>query len=208
MLIGLGMGLANAAVFKMVPKYVPHAVGGASGLVGGLGALGGFVIPPFLGAVRRRTGRRRLFRRVLRLRRAGGGCGRRFRVLLASRSQLQVDPLTVKPAVRSGTIEVSAMSHFLDRLTFFSKSVEHVLRRPRRSRPMRTARWEDGYRKRWQHDKIVRSTHGVNCTGSCSWKIYVKGGIVTWETQQTDYPRTRPDLPNHEPRGCARGASY
>ncbi|OYW97229.1 MAG: nitrate reductase subunit alpha, partial [Caulobacter vibrioides] len=50
--------------------------------------------------------------------------------------------------------------------------------------------------------------HGVNCTGSCSWKIYVKGGIVTWETQQTDYPRTRPDLPNHEPRGCARGASY
>jgi anaerobic selenocysteine-containing dehydrogenase len=54
----------------------------------------------------------------------------------------------------------------------------------------------------------VRSTHGVNCTGSCSWKIYVKGGIVTWETQQTDYPRTRPDLPNHEPRGCARGASY
>jgi nitrate reductase alpha subunit len=54
----------------------------------------------------------------------------------------------------------------------------------------------------------VRSTHGVNCTGSCSWKIYVKGGIVTWETQQTDYPRTRWDMPNHEPRGCARGASY
>jgi len=68
--------------------------------------------------------------------------------------------------------------------------------------------WEDGYRKRWQHDKIVRSTHGTNCTGSCSWKIYVKGSVVTWETQQTDYPRTRPDLPNHEPRGCARGALY
>ena len=48
-LIAAGMGLANAAVFKMVPKYVPHAVGGASGLVGGLGALGGFVIPPILG---------------------------------------------------------------------------------------------------------------------------------------------------------------
>ncbi len=56
--------------------------------------------------------------------------------------------------------------------------------------------------------KIVRSTHGVNCTGSCSWKSYVKNGLVTWETQQTDYPRTRPDLPNHEPRGCPRGASY
>jgi nitrate reductase / nitrite oxidoreductase, alpha subunit len=68
--------------------------------------------------------------------------------------------------------------------------------------------WEESYRKRWQHDKIVRSTHGVNCTGSCSWKIYVKNGIITWETQYTDYPRTRPGMPNHEPRGCQRGASY
>ncbi|MEW6644909.1 MAG: nitrate reductase subunit alpha [Pseudomonadota bacterium] len=99
------------------------------------------------------------------------------------------------------------MSHFLDRLTFFHKNVDQfsdghgIVTSENRA-------WEDGYRKRWQHDKIVRSTHGVNCTGSCSWKIYVKGGIVTWETQQTDYPRTRPDLPNHEPRGCARGASY
>lgn len=49
LLIALGMGFGNAAVFKMVPNYVPHAVGGASGLVGGLGALGGFVIPPLLG---------------------------------------------------------------------------------------------------------------------------------------------------------------
>ena len=50
LLIALGMGVANAAVFKMVPKYVPKAVGGAAGLVGGLGATGGFIIPPFLGA--------------------------------------------------------------------------------------------------------------------------------------------------------------
>jgi NNP family nitrate/nitrite transporter-like MFS transporter len=51
LLIALGMGVGNAAVFKMVPKYVPEAVGGAAGLVGGLGATGGFIIPPFLGAV-------------------------------------------------------------------------------------------------------------------------------------------------------------
>lgn len=68
--------------------------------------------------------------------------------------------------------------------------------------------WENFYRTRWQHDKEVRSTHGVNCTGSCSWRIFVKKGIVTWEMQQTDYPATRPGLPNHEPRGCPRGASY
>lgn len=51
--------------------------------------------------------------------------------------------------------------------------------------------WEQAYRDRWAHDKIVRSTHGVNCTGSCSWKVYVKDGIVTWETQETDYPPQR-----------------
>ncbi|WP_290900797.1 nitrate/nitrite transporter [Ferroglobus sp.] len=49
-LIGAGMGIANAAVFKLVAKYVPEAVGGASGWVGGLGAFGGFVVPPILGA--------------------------------------------------------------------------------------------------------------------------------------------------------------
>ncbi|MFD2760801.1 nitrate reductase subunit alpha [Lentibacillus juripiscarius] len=67
---------------------------------------------------------------------------------------------------------------------------------------------EDIYRRRWQHDKVVRSTHGVNCTGSCSWKIYVKDGIITSETQQTDYPSTGDDFPEYEPRGCPRGASF
>jgi nitrate reductase / nitrite oxidoreductase, alpha subunit len=68
--------------------------------------------------------------------------------------------------------------------------------------------WEQVYRDRWGHDKIVRSTHGVNCTGSCSWKIHVKDGIITWETQQTDYPSTGDDFPEYEPRGCPRGASF
>lgn len=64
------------------------------------------------------------------------------------------------------------------------------------------------YRDRWSHDKVVRSTHGVNCTGSCSWKVYVKDGIITWEAQQTDYPTTGPDRPEYEPRGCPRGAAF
>lgn len=67
---------------------------------------------------------------------------------------------------------------------------------------------EEFYRDRWRHDKEVRSTHGVNCTGSCSWKVYVKDGIITWETQQTDYPSVGPDSPEYEPRGCPRGASF
>lgn len=68
--------------------------------------------------------------------------------------------------------------------------------------------WEDLYRRRWQYDKKVRSTHGVNCTGSCSWDVYVKDGILVWETQATDYPACGEGYPNHEPRGCPRGATY
>ena len=56
------------------------------------------------------------------------------------------------------------MSHFLDRLTFFTRAKAEFADGhgviTNEDRP-----WEDGYRKRWQHDKIVRSTHGVNCTG-------------------------------------------
>jgi len=68
--------------------------------------------------------------------------------------------------------------------------------------------WEEFYRNRWQHDKIVRSTHGVNCTGGCTWQIYVKDGIVTWEMQGLDYPSLEAGLPPYEPRGCQRGISY
>ena len=67
--------------------------------------------------------------------------------------------------------------------------------------------WEDYYRRRWQHDKVVRSTHGVNCTGSCSFDVFVKDGIIVWEAQKTDYPTPHPDFPDYEPRGCPRGVS-
>ena len=98
------------------------------------------------------------------------------------------------------------MSHFLDRLTYFSQPKESFADgHGQANGEDRT--WEDAYRDRWAHDKIVRSTHGVNCTGSCSWKIYVKGGIVTWETQQTDYPARAPICPTTSP-AVVPGASY
>ncbi len=68
--------------------------------------------------------------------------------------------------------------------------------------------WEDFYRNRWEHDKVIRSTHGVNCTGGCAWDVYVKNGIITWETQALDYPDFDPDMPPYEPRGCQRGISF
>lgn len=50
LVLGTGMGVANAAVFELVPKYVPEAVGGASGWISGIGGAGTLVILPVMGA--------------------------------------------------------------------------------------------------------------------------------------------------------------
>ena len=50
-IMAVGMGVANAAVFKLVAQEIPEAVGGAAGWVGGLGAFGGFAIPPLMGII-------------------------------------------------------------------------------------------------------------------------------------------------------------
>ncbi len=95
---------------------------------------------------------------------------------------------------------------FLERFSFFKKvgGFSNSLGEVR----LEDRKWENGYRNRFSYDKIVRSTHGVNCTGSCSWQIFVKNGIITWEIQQNDYPDTQEGLPEYEPRGCPSGASY
>ncbi len=49
LLLAIGMGISNAGVFKLVPQYIGEAVGGGAGWVGGLGALGGFALPPLMG---------------------------------------------------------------------------------------------------------------------------------------------------------------
>ena len=59
------------------------------------------------------------------------------------------------------------MSLFLDRLTFFKRKREPFAN----GHGMlidEDRKWENAYRSRWAHDRIARSTHGVNCTGSCS----------------------------------------
>jgi MFS transporter, NNP family, nitrate/nitrite transporter len=54
--VGCGMGIGKASVFKYVPDYYPHDVGAVGGMVGALGALGGFFLPPAFGYVGRTTG--------------------------------------------------------------------------------------------------------------------------------------------------------
>ena len=77
--------------------------------------------------------------------------------------------------------------------------------------PMRTypyRGWESLYEKQWTWDKVVRSTHSANCTGSCSWQVYVKDGVMLREEQASDYPRISADLPDYNPRGCQKGACF
>ncbi|MGL5228183.1 MAG: MFS transporter [Bacteroidales bacterium] len=56
-LIAIAMGVNDTAVFKMVPFFIPKAVGGASGWIGGIGAFGGFVVPPIMGAIATKFGK-------------------------------------------------------------------------------------------------------------------------------------------------------
>ncbi len=68
--------------------------------------------------------------------------------------------------------------------------------------------WESLYREQFRWDKVVRSTHSANCTGSCSWMVYVKDGVMLREEQAADYPRINADLPDYNPRGCQKGACF
>ncbi|WP_458189615.1 nitrate reductase subunit alpha [Haladaptatus sp. NG-WS-4] len=68
--------------------------------------------------------------------------------------------------------------------------------------------WEDLYREQWDWDTTARSTHSVNCTGSCSWEVFVRNGQIWREEQAGDYPRFDESLPDPNPRGCQKGACY
>ena len=104
-------------------------------------------------------------------------------------------------AARTQSTKTSEATGFDGPLSAALVSTRRFFTRGKVSNDQRTLSLEGGrsgdsfYRDRWSHDKVVRSTHGVNCTGSCSWKVYVKDGIITWEAQQTDNPSTGGDRP-------------
>jgi NNP family nitrate/nitrite transporter-like MFS transporter len=54
--LGCGMGIGKAAVYKLIPDHFPRDVGAVGGLVGLLGALGGFVLPPAWAYLNQGTG--------------------------------------------------------------------------------------------------------------------------------------------------------
>ncbi len=67
--------------------------------------------------------------------------------------------------------------------------------------------WEDLMRQKWTWDKVVKGTHGTNCTGNCAFNVYVKNGIVWREEQQGQYGRSE-DAPDYGPRGCQKGLRH
>ncbi len=70
--------------------------------------------------------------------------------------------------------------------------------------------WRDVYRERWRWDKVVRSSHFVNCwyQAHCAWNVYVKDGLVWREEQVAEYPQTNSEVPDPNPRGCQKGACF
>jgi nitrate reductase / nitrite oxidoreductase, alpha subunit len=119
---------------------------------------------------------------------------------------------TKKPFSRRSFIQTAAMTAATLALPGCSRKEKPVLTMltgdfdPLRSYPYRG--WEDFYRKIWTWDKVVRSTHSANCTGSCSWKVYVRNGVMVREEQAADYPRINADLPDYNPRGCQKGGCF
>ena len=205
--LALFLGIGTGGVFAWVARRAPaRSVGSVTGIVAAAGGLGGYFPPLVMGATYN-AGRQQLHDRAAA---AGGHRARRIRVHGAAPAR----PRTSARGPRQGVATVSTTPHV-------GGPIEELLERSGRfftpgefSDDLRTVTRRGGrqgdvfYRDRWSHDKVVRSTHGVNCTGSCSWKVYVKDGIITWETQETDYPSVGPDRPEYEPRGCPRGAAF
>ncbi|RMF23012.1 MAG: twin-arginine translocation signal domain-containing protein, partial [Deltaproteobacteria bacterium] len=69
--------------------------------------------------------------------------------------------------------------------------------------------WQQLMAEKWSWDKTAKITHCVDCyPGNCSWTAYVKDGMVIREEQTGHYPQINPEMPDMNPRGCQKGASF
>ena len=117
--------------------------------------------------------------------------------------------------LRASTLGATSLTLGLSTLSCVDEAGEgeEVVARPagrRYSPPPIYDDWRDVYRERWRWDKVVRSTHFVNCwyQAACSWNVYVKDGIVWREEQVAEYEQTNADVPDANPRGCQKGGCF
>ncbi|MGB1883633.1 MAG: molybdopterin-dependent oxidoreductase [Gammaproteobacteria bacterium] len=67
----------------------------------------------------------------------------------------------------------------------------------------------DLYRDIWQWDKVTWGTHTNACVpNGCSFRVYVKDGIVWREEQSMKNEASNPDYPDYNPLGCQKGCSF
>jgi hypothetical protein len=69
--------------------------------------------------------------------------------------------------------------------------------------------WRDVYRGKWSWDRVAVGTHtNANCYGNCAWNLFVRDGIVWREEQSAPYRASNDTVPDFNPRGCQKGASF
>ena len=202
--LALFLGIGTGGVFAWVARRAPaKSVGSVTGIVAAAGGLGGYFPPLVMGATYNAADNNYTIGLLLLVADRAGGL--RLHRAAAARP---------RAGCPQGDRDMTTTPHTGGRIEELLERSGRFFTRGEFSDDLRTVTRRGGregdvfYRDRWSHDKVVRSTHGVNCTGSCSWKIYVKDGIITWETQETDYPSVGPDRPEYEPRGCPRGAAF
>jgi DMSO reductase family type II enzyme molybdopterin subunit len=68
---------------------------------------------------------------------------------------------------------------------------------------------EEAYRQRWKWDAVAWGTHCVDCIpGTCPYRVYLKDGKVAWEEAAARYEPIEPGIPDWNPMGCQKGASW
>ncbi len=69
--------------------------------------------------------------------------------------------------------------------------------------------WADRYRDKWKWDKVTWGSHSVDCyPGGCPWRVYTRDGKVVREEQGGKLPVIEQGVPDMNPMGCQKGASW
>jgi DMSO reductase family type II enzyme molybdopterin subunit len=72
-----------------------------------------------------------------------------------------------------------------------------------------TGSWADRYRDKWKWDKVTWGSHSVDCyPGGCPFRVYVRDGKIVREEQGGNLPVIEQGVPDMNPMGCQKGASW